>query len=168
MFLVEDSSDDEILSLRAIQKCGVPCDVLVVRSGNEAMAKLLSPEDAPPELIVLDFHLPDYNGLEILRSLRKQEKFRYVPIVMLSAQESDGQFCDCLEEGANSCVQKPTDPGEFVADVSLLVKYWLTVHRSLAGPSFQDSHDQKPATLPTVAIIRGAITHLNTIQENSI
>ena len=129
LLLVEDSWDDETLSLRAISACGVQCDVSVIRHGGEALGHLLSPDGPIPDLIVLDFHLPGYNGLEILRELRQQERTRHVPIVMLSALESDKEIVACLREGANSCVQKPMDPQIYSDHVAMIVRYWLMVDK---------------------------------------
>ena len=125
--MVEDNVDDEELSLRAISKCGIPCDVKVARHGGEVLYLLLSPAGAVPDLVVLDFHLPGYNGLEILRQLRKNEKTRHLPIVMLSGLGKDQDIIDCLSEGANSFVEKPMDARVYVDHVVLIVRYWLTV-----------------------------------------
>jgi DNA-binding response OmpR family regulator len=127
MVLVEDNEDDEALSLRAVRKCGVDCDVSVIRHGGEAITRLVSEEGPVPSLIVLDFHLPGYNGLEILRELRKHKRTCQVPIVMLSALESDREVGQCLDEGANSCVKKPIDMDLYIERVGLIVRYWLTV-----------------------------------------
>lgn len=129
LLLVEDSSDDEVLSLRAIKNCGVPCGVTVIRHGDEVVSALLAPEAPVPDLIVLDFHLPGVNGLEILRELRKHDKTRHIPVVMLSALESDQEVAQCLIEGASSCVLKPNDPSVYVDHVGLIARYWLDVDR---------------------------------------
>ena len=129
LFLVEDNMDDEALTKRAVTASGVPCKVEVVRDGGNALAQLISPTGPIPDLIVLDFHLPKYNGLEILRALRNQESTRQIPIVILSELESEENIANCLTEGANSCVRKPSDPSLYVEHVALIVKYWLTVNR---------------------------------------
>ncbi len=129
LVLVEDSSDDAALCLRAIAACGVPCKVHVISHGGEALGMLLSPNGLMPDLVVLDFHLPGINGIEILRQLRRHERTRHLPTVMLSALASSTQVADCLNEGANSCVIKPTDPVAYSEHVSLIVRYWLTVHK---------------------------------------
>jgi two-component system response regulator len=136
LLLVEDSEDDEALSLRAIRNCGVPCDVTVIRHGGDAIALLPLPPGPPPDLIVLDFHLPGRNGLEILRALRSHETTRYLPIVMLSGLETNKDIATCLAEGANSCVQKPFDPETYQEHVALIVKYWLTVNKRPDGSPF--------------------------------
>lgn len=129
LFLVEDNSVDENLSLRAISGSGIRCNVEVARHGGEALARLIGSEGRAPDLIVLDFHLPGLNGLEILRELRKEERTRRIPIVILSDQGSSEQVRACLDEGARSCVQKPSDPQAYIEKVGLIVRYWLTVDR---------------------------------------
>ena len=146
LVLVENSVDDEELSLRAINNCGVPCEVTVIRHGADAIATLPFPEGKPPDLIVLDFHLPGYNGLEILRALRKEERTRYIPIVMLSGLETDTDIASCLEEGASSCVQKPFDPEIYQEHVALIVRYWLTVDRR---PEKKLPYKRKPSSPPS-------------------
>lgn len=120
-----------------------------MRHGGEAVEALISADGPVPDLIVLDFHLPGFNGLEILREIRKQDRTRYVPVVMLSALESDQQVSDCFVEGANSCVRKPDDPQTYVEQVALIVRYWLTVDRRpekplpiRTTPSSTVSHDR--------------------------
>jgi two-component system, response regulator len=127
LMLIEDNEDDEMLTVRAIRKSEVPCSVEVIRHGAEAIARLIAPDGPIPALVVLDFHLPGYNGLEILRALRNQPRTRYVPVVILSGLGSDIEVSDCLEGGANSCVRKPMDAKVYVEHVSLIVRYWLTV-----------------------------------------
>ena len=129
LFLVEDNFDDETLAMRAISNSGVHCDVEVFRHGGEALAHLIAEGAPKPDLIVLDFHLPGLNGLEILRGLRKEEATRRIPIVILSNLESNEEVEACLEEGATSCVQKPRDFQTYVDHVGLIVRYWLTVDR---------------------------------------
>lgn len=129
LLLVEDNSDDEILTLRGIKASGVPCVIQVIRRGGEALDVLRAPHSPQPDLIVLDFHLPGCNGLEILRELRRHEKTRRVPIVMLSATEVETDVSDCIDAGASSFVPKPMDPRQYVEHVARLVRYWLTIDR---------------------------------------
>jgi two-component system response regulator len=129
LFLVEDTSDDEAMSLRGISKSGVACDVTVGRDGAEALEILLGSGTAVPELIVLDFRLPKMNGLEVLRVLRKAERTRVVPIVILSGTNSSAELKECYLSGANSCVEKPSDTDLYIERVGLIVKYWLTVNQ---------------------------------------
>ena len=127
LFLVEDTEEDELLALRGIRRCGVPCDVKVIRHGVEALTTLLDAEGPTPDLVVLDFHLPGLNGLEILRELRRHERTRRVPVVLLSSLASDRQISECLDAGANGCATKPFDATQYEEQVALIVRYWFTV-----------------------------------------
>jgi len=130
LVLVEDNEDDERLSVRAAKKSGIPCRTEVIRHGGEAIYLLLSPNLPIPGLIVLDYHLPGSNGLEILRELRKHDRFQTVPIVMFSSLGNDKNVQECLVEGANSFVQKPVDPTEYSDYLVSMVRYWMVIHRS--------------------------------------
>jgi len=129
VLLVEDNQDDEDLTLRAIQDCGVPCQVDVVRHGGEVVGRILGPAGSIPALVILDYHLPGLSGVEVLRELRRDPSTRDLPIVMLSGLSSDEDLRDCLNEGANSCVQKPMDVNRYLDHVGQIVRYWLTVDR---------------------------------------
>lgn len=129
LLLVEDNLDDERLSTRAILASGVDCQLLVIRNGREVIELLSLPEALVPDLIVLDFHLPGEGGLSVLRALREQPKTRHVPVVMLSSMDLESVVHSCLNEGANSCVQKPQDPRLYSERVIQIVRYWLTVDR---------------------------------------
>lgn len=128
VILVEDSPDDEFLSVRAVRRSGVDCSVVVLRDGAEALAFLLNAPHGPPDLIVLDFNLPGLNGLEILRGLRGSEHTRRIPVVILSSTNEGSALSDCYQSGANSCVQKPVDPVLYQERVQMIVRYWLTIN----------------------------------------
>jgi signal transduction histidine kinase/DNA-binding response OmpR family regulator len=68
-----------------------------------------------PDLIVLDLHLPDLTGDEILRRLRAGEDTRDIPVVILSADASKGQIEQLLEAGAMDYLTKPLDVRQFLA-----------------------------------------------------
>jgi two-component system, response regulator len=134
LVIVEDSQDDEELALRSIKASGITCTVQVIRHGAEALTTLRARDASVPDLIVLDFHLPGYNGIEILQELRQIERFRHVPIVMVSSLASERQISECLNSGATSFVQKSMDSEIYAERVMLIVRYWLTVdQRSLLG-----------------------------------
>lgn len=57
MVLVEDNSDDELMSLRAIARSGIACKVTVQRDGAKALEHLLAMRDGPPCVVVLDFSI---------------------------------------------------------------------------------------------------------------
>ena len=126
--LVEDTLDDEIMSLQGILRSGVPCHVTVRRDGEDALDHLLGDHESLPRLILLDLNLPKLNGIEILMRLRTHDRTRFVPVVMFSNSNTGRDLSECYKFGANSCVTKPDTAKEYVERLSGVTHYWLTMN----------------------------------------
>ena len=135
ILLVEDSQDDEELTLRALSRNNIGNHVVVVRDGQEAIDWLegTGPHAGrdvtdTPALILLDLQLPKVDGLEVLRRLRANPQTAIVPVVILTSSKEDRDRASGYKSGANSYVQKPVDFTEFVAAVRQLGLYWLMLN----------------------------------------
>jgi two-component system response regulator len=136
ILLVEDSEDDVDLTLRALAKQNIGNAVEVVRDGAEALDFLFArgayagrdPRDLP-QLVLLDINLPKLSGIQVLRSMRKNQVTSMVPVVMLTTSEQDEDVVESYSSGANSYVQKPIDFEEFTEAVKQLGVYWLLVNQ---------------------------------------
>lgn len=126
--LVEDTLDDELMSLKGISHSGIQSNVTVKRDGAEAIKHLCSEDSAVPAVILLDYRLPKVNGLEILIALRKHEKTRLVPVVMMSGTYTQELLSNLYSVGANSCVAKADHPKTYVDRVAQLNRYWINVN----------------------------------------
>lgn len=78
--------------------------VIQAAKGREAIEKALK---SVPDLIVLDWRLPDISGLEVTRELRQQEKTKKIPIIMLTIKSSEADTVLGLEVGADDYMTKP-------------------------------------------------------------
>ena len=67
-----------------------------------------------PDIILLDLHLPDINGDEVLRRLRENPDTRHIPVVMISADATPGQIERLMAAGADDYLSKPFDIGHFL------------------------------------------------------
>ena len=67
-----------------------------------------------PDLILLDLHLPDMQGDEVLRRLKAEPETRAIPVVMLSADATPGQIDRLLSEGARNYMTKPLNVLQFL------------------------------------------------------
>ncbi|MFA6572194.1 MAG: response regulator transcription factor [Bacteroidota bacterium] len=79
-------------------------------------------EEKTPHLIILDLMLPDADGLEICKSLKKDEKFSSVPVLLLTAKSEEIDKIIGLELGADDYVTKPFSTRELVARVKALIR----------------------------------------------
>ncbi len=102
-------------------------DVTTTSDGDEAL--LLAAEHAP-DVIVLDWMIEGTSGLEVCRRLRRDKATANVPIIMLTARETEDDRIRGLETGADDYLTKPFSPRELVARVGAIIR---RVRPALAG-----------------------------------
>ena len=131
ILLVEDNPDDEKLTLRALRQSEIPNETVVARDGEEACQFLFDEPDPNklPDLVLLDLKLPKVGGLEILQRMRRDERTKSVPIVILTSSDEERDIMMSYNLGANSYIRKPVDYAQFIETVKLLGHYWLTANR---------------------------------------
>ncbi|HET7039891.1 MAG TPA: response regulator [Gemmatimonadales bacterium] len=135
ILLVEDSPDDQALTLRALKANNIVNPVVVVEDGVEALDYLFGTgryagRDAgtPPQVVLLDLKLPRIDGLEVLKRLRADQRTRLLPVVILTSSREDRDVVDGYRLGANSYIRKPVDFSEFREAVRQLGLYWLLLN----------------------------------------
>ncbi len=132
ILLIEDNQDDIDLTLRAFKKNHLNVTIEFKYDVASAIGYLnnVLPE-LLPKLILLDINLPKVNGLEFLKTIRKEDKFRTIPIVVLTTSNEDIDIKESYRHGANSYIRKPIDYNEFVESVNYIGKYWLYINETL-------------------------------------
>lgn len=125
ILVVEDDPDEEALLLRALQASNYTGEVSVARDGQEAIDYLMSDDNPPPRLIILDLKLPKMGGLKVLQALRVQNETRLIPVVVFTSSTDQSDILTCYDLGVNSFVNKPTDYATFKEAIGRLVDYWV-------------------------------------------
>jgi len=94
--------------------------VVTARTGREALTKV---RETMPDLVVLDGMLPEVHGFEICRQLKTSERFRHIPVVMISAIHTGWRFAADVKEkyGADDYLEKPFEPVELLRRVETLL-----------------------------------------------
>jgi two-component system, OmpR family, phosphate regulon response regulator PhoB len=88
----------------------------VVRADSVRAAKA-SISSALPDLVILDWMLPDRDGIDLLRELRAEDRTRSLPVIMLTAKGAEGDRVAGLDAGADDYVVKPFSPRELASRV---------------------------------------------------
>lgn len=117
ILIVEDSETMRSLLASSLEELDTPVKVSEAASGFDAL-RILPREDF--DLVVTDINMPDINGLELLSFVRGNERFRSIPVVIVSTEGSERDRDKGLELGADAYLVKPFDPSalrEVVADL---------------------------------------------------
>jgi two-component system response regulator len=135
ILLVEDNEADSDLALHALQKSKLANRIRVVRDGEEALDFLFCRGqfsnrhfDDAPRIVLLDLKLPKIDGLQVLRTLKRDERTKAIPIVMLTSSKEESDMVRSYKGGANSYIQKPVNFSEFQEVVRQLGLYWLLIN----------------------------------------
>ena len=88
-----------------------------VRRADDARGARAEVQRELPDLVVLDWMLPDRSGIELLRELRTEERTRALPVIMLTARGAEADRVAGLDAGADDYVVKPFSPRELVSRV---------------------------------------------------
>lgn len=140
VLLVEDDPDDAFLLEDACKRLGHEGMLRVARDGEEAMAYLLGQGEhadrlrSPlPRVVLLDMKLPRMTGLEVLEWRREQPAMLRIPVIVLTASQSDSDIARAYELGANSYLVKPVDSPSQLAMVKAVCEYWVDLNRTPAS-----------------------------------
>jgi len=91
-------------------------DVVLCQNGNDALSLF---EEEKPNIIILDINLPWKNGIEVCREIRSVSE---VPIIVLSARESEDDKVTLFDIWADDYVSKPFSPRELIARINAVIK----------------------------------------------
>ena len=88
-------------------------------NGEEALEKV---EDLSPDLVILDWMMPNMSGIEVCRILRSKVETKNIPIIILSARSEDTDKSLGLDIGADDYITKPFSPIELLSRVKALLR----------------------------------------------
>lgn len=136
LLYVEDDLADMELTILALQQSGIANTVHVARDGVEALDYLFcrGPHAgrgfSAPRVVLLDLKLPKVSGLEVLQVIRRDERTRSIPVVVLTSSKEQRDLVDSYKLGVNSYIQKPVDFEQFNQTIRQLGLYWLVVNQA--------------------------------------
>jgi two-component system response regulator len=137
ILFAEDSTDDAMLTIRALQKSGLTNKIYHVKDGAEALDFINCRGDYVsrnieeyPKLILLDLKMPKVSGMEVLQEL-KSGHMKCVPVVILTSSKEDTDIKRCYELGASSYIVKPVDSENFFHAIKDMGLYWMILNQPL-------------------------------------
>jgi DNA-binding response OmpR family regulator len=134
ILLVEDNPNDAELTMEALAEHHLANDVKWVHDGEEALdylycrGKYAGRECDELAVVLLDLKLPKVDGLEVLRTMKADERLKYIPVVVLTSSREERDLVASYKLGVNAYVVKPVGFEEFMAAVRQLGAFWAIIN----------------------------------------
>jgi CheY-like chemotaxis protein len=134
ILLAEDNPNDVELTLSALEEYNLANEVVVARDGVEVLDYLFNlgqfanHPNGTPAVILLDLKMPRMDGLEALRQLRADPRFKRVPVVMITSSREEQDLVRSYELGVNAYVVKPVDFQKFVECIKQIGFFWALIN----------------------------------------
>lgn len=134
ILLVEDDPKDVKLTMIALKDYNLSNEVVVASDGEEALdylyyrGKFQLRSGDNPAVLLLDLKLPKVDGLQVLKTIKSDQKLRMIPVVVLTSSREERDMVASYELGVNAYVVKPVDFHEFVNAIRELGVFWAIIN----------------------------------------
>lgn len=124
VFLADDDGDDLYIFATALDDVGE--GKFTLKTFENPKALLDEMDEEMPDVIILDYHFPLYNGLELTLAIRGKTTSKQPKILIWSASASEQEAATCLEAGADWFMTKASGYGRIKEQAKLLVDQWVS------------------------------------------
>jgi DNA-binding response OmpR family regulator len=113
ILIVDDVEDNRIVLQRQLQRSGF--ETTLCEDGIAALAEVSA---NPPDLVILDWMMPNLSGLDTLKGIREHFDGNQLPVIMCTARDEESSIGVAMDAGANDYVQKPIRMPVLLARIS--------------------------------------------------
>ncbi|PWK79367.1 CheY-like chemotaxis protein [Mucilaginibacter oryzae] len=129
ILLVEDNEGDILLTTEALGESKIINEITIKRDGREAIDffESLNSKDLLPDIVLLDINLPKVSGHEVLMYLKNSEKYRHIPVIILTTSSSEKDLSKSYNNHVNCYIVKPIEANDFINAVSKIEDFWINI-----------------------------------------
>ena len=128
VMIVDDDVALRTAFARVLERVGY--STLAITGSNE-LPELINTHQ--PSLILLDNHMPEASGLDLIKAIRQQWSLTQLPIVLISGSSMQGEVDEAMKAGANDFRRKPVDIHDLIAIVETILEQPTTIHSETQG-----------------------------------
>jgi len=127
--LVEDNEGDILLTTEALSDFKIINEIIIKRDGSEAIDFFegVNSKESLPDIVLLDINLPKMSGHEVLMYLKDSEKYRHLPVIMLTTSSSENDLLKSYKNHVNCYIVKPIDANDFINAVNKIEDFWINI-----------------------------------------
>ena len=129
ILLVEDNEGDILLTREAFEDSKIVNKISSIRDGYEAIRffEALTNKAEIPHLVLLDINLPKIGGHEVLIYIKNSEKYKSIPVIMLTTSSSERDIIKSYKNHVNCYITKPIDVSDFMKAISKIEDFWINI-----------------------------------------
>ena len=131
ILLIEDNEGDILLTTEALAETNNAFEITVVKNGNEALDCIFKRNKyhqvSEPDLILMDVNLPLKTGHEVLQIIKKDDRVKHIPVIMLTTSSSEKDINLSYRYAANCYITKPVEVNDFIEAISSLCHFWIDI-----------------------------------------
>ena len=118
ILVVDDSPTMRRILLNTVQKAGYS-DVKDAEDGKDALAKLMAGDF---DLLMTDWNMPNMSGIELVQAVRTNDKFKGIPILMVTTRNMKEDIITAIKTGVNGYIVKPFDAKTLNAKIAEIIQ----------------------------------------------
>ena len=129
ILLVEDNEGDILLTKEAFEESRIVNEVIAIRDGRKAIDffESINNREHVPNLILLDINLPRMSGHEVLAYIKNSEKFKSIPVIMLTTSSAEKDILLSYKNHVNCYITKPIDIADFMNAIDKVEDFWINI-----------------------------------------
>jgi len=129
ILLIEDNEGDILLTTEAFEDSKIAHHITAIRDGEQAISYFedLTDKQEMPHLVLLDINLPKVNGHEVLTYIKSNEKYKSIPVIMLTTSSAEKDILQSYKNHANCYITKSIDVADFMKTIAKIDDFWTNI-----------------------------------------
>lgn len=123
ILFIEDDAIECMKMKRTVSKSGVTHQIVEAKNGEEALEYLQSANPLP-DIVLLDLNMPKMNGVEFLEILKRDDRLRFLPTIILTTSQNRNDLLSCYKLGVAGYLIKPLKYEDYEDKINKLLAYW--------------------------------------------
>jgi CheY-like chemotaxis protein len=129
ILLIEDNEGDILLTTEAFEESKIVNKIIAIKDGKEAINffESLNNKREIPHLVLLDINLPKVSGHEVLMYIKNNDRFKSIPVIMLTTSSSEKDILQSYKNHVNCYITKPIDVTDFMKAITKIEDFWVNI-----------------------------------------
>lgn len=124
IFVVDDDEDDRELISDALMENHIKQNQIHLAEDGYDLISQLQDSNSLPRFILLDLNMPRMGGKEVLESIKKENRYRHIPIIIFSTSDADADIEECYQLGCSAYLSKPSDYQSLQDLMQATIQFW--------------------------------------------